>query len=708
VQRKPWRRARPASPRVCSQPWRVPRLGRVWLLAAAAIALAGALLAGGHSTVAQTPVPTPLPVLNITPGPDLTNVGVTYYVDNDIGDDAFTCQSATVGIAPPTGQVPGPCKTIQHAIDLTRDRDLVIVASQEPIQVQAAIEVPDLIGVFATGFLPVYQFRPGDCENVTGGSKVVLQSAYGGPVFHVTAAGGKSLHALIAGFVLGGTTDPANPGAIVLDHDEYSEIRCNVIGQDDLPNGIGVLTRGSERPYIHDNTVHGSAAFPIAVSLTPSPPVGGFGLVTDECLGDSSRSDQLEIAGNLFSSNSNAGIWICSDGSGGHLIDGNNIRDNGRGIVLFSVADTTIRQNTIGDNYYDGVDLLDASQDNQLDGNSIESQDGPSSAGVVLQGSGDLFPLGNTFNDNQIRRNRVDVLISGARATRFVGNSINAIGERTGVLFAIGNAGDAGGPRFGQPSGTIFRTNKLYANGDCTALRGCAIRLLPGVISSIDATQNDFGVSDSVDIQAAIWDHARDPELSTVIFSAPQGVPVSLSPTPAATLPPFLVGAPRQAPVAPAPVAAAATPAQGAVSAPPQVLPAARPPVAPVAAGTPAPAPSPAPPSGAGASTPIAYLDPGTGEYYVDLTLCVTNAAGQPVPSDALTVAFFDGAGAAQGSTQATTDTSGCFSGDVQANGPGANVLPATVAISDASGGTSSLSVLLGTPLVRPPRNPLP
>jgi hypothetical protein len=34
--------------------------------------------------VVQTAVPTALPLLNVTPGPDLTNVGVTYYVDNGI------------------------------------------------------------------------------------------------------------------------------------------------------------------------------------------------------------------------------------------------------------------------------------------------------------------------------------------------------------------------------------------------------------------------------------------------------------------------------------------------------------------------------------------------------------------------------------------------------------------------------------------------
>jgi hypothetical protein len=380
-------------------------------------------------------------------------------------------------------------------------------------------------------------------------------------------------------------------------------------------------------------------------------------------------------------------------------------------VVLLSAVDTTVKQNAIGDNYYDGVDILDASQNNLLDANQIESQEGPSSTGVLLQGSGDLFPLGNTLSTNEIRRNHVDVLISGARATRLTGNSITAIGERTAVLLAIGNASGAGGPRFGQPSGTIFRTNKLYDDGECAALRGCAIRLLPGVTVTVDATQNDFGVSAAVDIQAAVWDHARDPELGTVLFGGPLGAPVVLTATPAATQPVFGVAPARQngaTLAAAAPVVGVVTAgvtAGATVGATPQATRAV------VATATPVAASPTATPSGSassGAAPPIAYLDAGSGAYYVELTLCVTDAGGQPVAADVLAVSFFDGTGASLGTAHATADTGGCFKGDVQPGGAGAEVQPATVMISDASGGTTSLGVSLGAPLVRPPRNSLP
>jgi hypothetical protein len=45
------------------------------------------MLSGG-GLVAQTPVPTAYLNIVLTPGPDFTNVGVTYYVDNGIGYSA--------------------------------------------------------------------------------------------------------------------------------------------------------------------------------------------------------------------------------------------------------------------------------------------------------------------------------------------------------------------------------------------------------------------------------------------------------------------------------------------------------------------------------------------------------------------------------------------------------------------------------------------
>ena len=687
--------------------------------------LAGALLAAlvllssSRHLTAQTPVPSPTPVSGFT------NIGITYYVDNDLGDDSFDCtapiQAST--IPPSSGVITGPCKTIQHAIDITRDRDLVVVTSQEPIQLSTAIRVPDLIGVVAAGFAPTIcqnvvcsgrRFSLEHCQDIAGGSKVVLDSANGGPVIDVTAAGMPSLHALIAGFILGGTTSFDSPGAITLDHDAFTEVACNIIGQEDLPNVIGILTRGSEHAWIHDNTVHGSSQFPISVTLGPTPPVGGLGLVTDECLGGDTRTDQLDIESNLFAFNSNAGIWICSDGSGGHLMDGNNIRSNGRGVVLLSTADTTLRDNYIGDNYFDGVDILDGSQDNLLEGNEIESQEGTSSTGVLLQGSGVVFPLGNTLRGNAIRRNRVDVLIAGARGTQLTGNSITAIGDRTAVLLAIGNISGSGGPDFGQPTGTMLRSNKLYDDGVCTALQGCAIRLLPGVDVPIDAGSNDFGVDTPPEIQAVLWDQGQDAELGPVLLSA-QSASAALG----AGLGPVSSGRATRTRAAvtatPFPLVRAtprltATPISGSLSsallAPAPATPSAA--IAGAAASLPATSTTPAaaPPAGSGPA-PVAYVDPGNGNYYVELALCVMSASAQPVDGDAMTLSFFDGAGNSLGLTHVTASGAGCFSGDVGVRAPASGVQPATITIADASGANLSLAVTLGAPLIRTPSGPI-
>jgi hypothetical protein len=73
-----------------------------------------------------------------------------------------------------------------------------------------------------------------------------------------------------------------------------------------------------------------------------------------------------------------------------------------------------------------------------------------------------------------------------------------------------------------------------------------------------------------------------------------------------------------------------------------------------------------------------------------------------------MSISILDGTGSPLGSAHAVTDVYGCFSGDIQPSGAGANVQPATVIISDGSGGTTTLNVILGAPLVRPPRNALP
>jgi hypothetical protein len=67
---------------------RARRPRRLPLLAGVALLLAGLSLLSGGGLVAQTPVPTAFPNIVLTPGPDFTNAGVTYYVDNGIAYSA--------------------------------------------------------------------------------------------------------------------------------------------------------------------------------------------------------------------------------------------------------------------------------------------------------------------------------------------------------------------------------------------------------------------------------------------------------------------------------------------------------------------------------------------------------------------------------------------------------------------------------------------
>jgi hypothetical protein len=85
---------------------------RIVLLLTAALLFATATLAGSGPLVAQVPTPTVFPSPSATPTPGLTNVGTNYFVDNDIGNDAFNCLSPTILPQPVSSQVTGPCKTI--------------------------------------------------------------------------------------------------------------------------------------------------------------------------------------------------------------------------------------------------------------------------------------------------------------------------------------------------------------------------------------------------------------------------------------------------------------------------------------------------------------------------------------------------------------------------------------------------------------------
>jgi parallel beta-helix repeat protein len=638
--------------------------------------------------------------------------GITYVVA-PTGNDANTC------ILPTGSGSPDPstfaCATIQAAVNLTRDRDLVLVA-QGTYDISTPIDVPDLIEIFAattvTGSPATVGSASsgGQVSSTTAGCsgtgvKVILRSATGQPIFHVTGVGSPTLFPVISGFILGGTTSFINPGAIQLDGTSYAQVQCNIIGQEDLPNMIGVLLRNADNVFIHDNTIHGSTQFPISPVLGPTPPVGGFGIVTSECLGGGHSDDAL-ILNNLIAFNSNAGVYFCSDGAGGHVILGNTVRSNGRGIVLREANDVIVAANAIQDNYYDGIELLETSTGNIITTNSIESQDGPNSSGVLLQGNGLLFPLNNVFTSNFFRRNTTNMTIIGARRTLIgvdktvkntlegkfgpanhvflvdPGNVMSADGERTDIVFSLGNpsgmALNSASPTFGQPTDTVIQHNTIQSNGPCNATRGCAIRLTAGVSADIDATQNEWGVTQNDEIRAEIWDKFHDSALGQVVIGT---YTTSFLGTPPAT--------PTLSPGYPPPPLNAPVPLNGGSVPPPNF---------------------PAPPASVGGAVPpppTAYIDPSSGNYYVELTLCVTDNSNRPVPNDQLTVAVSDANSIPLGSANVSTNNNGCFIGDVAASGGGRNIQPANVSITDPSGAVTNLTVGAGSPLYRSPIGPV-
>jgi parallel beta-helix repeat protein len=490
----------------------------------------------------------------------------------------------------------------------------------------------------------------------------------GGAVFRITSIGSQALHTTLFGLTIGNAAALDAPAAVVLDNDSYTEIAKDIIGGEDLPNAIGILLRSSDHPIIHDSTIQGSTLFPYMTVLGIGPTTGGFGIVTAECLGAQNHSNGVQLLTNLMTKNVNAGIWLCGDGTGGFLIQGNTIRGNGRGMVLLDAVDTYIAANTIGDNTYDGIDLIETSERNYITQNVIESQQQNLSAGILLAGNGSLFPKGNQLNQNLIRRNTVDVMVIGAQGTKFINNSITAVGNNTGVLFMLGNAIY----NSGQPIDTGFLSNALQANGNCTALAGCAIRLAPGVTTPIDASGgNDFGITDFNVIQQQIWDHGRDPNLGMVYVGAglptPTPIPGILGfPTPTST-PTATPGPSTPAPSTPSP--STPTPSTPTPSG---------------SSGSPSPSATGTPTTG---NQPVAYFDSTTSSYYVAMSFCISDAQGNPVPNDQTTLSFTDSNGNQLGQANVTTDSSGCFSGNVNASPPLTSV-PAQVTLTSSNGTT--------------------
>lgn len=539
-------------------------------------------------------------------------------------------------------------------------------------------------------------------------ARPVLRSTMGGSIFHVTAVGSAAMHVTIFGLTMGNATSINNSAAIVLDNDSYTEIAHNVIGSQDLPDAIGILLAASDHPIIHDNTIQGSTLFPRTTSIEVGVRGGGFGVVTEECFGSVNHSNGVQLINNLFAKNSNAGIFFCSDGTGGFFVNSNTIRANGRGIVLYDAVDTVISSNTIGDNVVDGIDLLNGSERNVITANIVESQQGNTSIGILLAGNGSFFPLGNQITQNQVRRNTLGIAIVGAQGTQISTNSITAVGTNTGVLFALAIPGWSSG----QPLNTALGGNALESTGSCTATNGCTIRLTAGVTVPIDATAaNTFGTIDPNAIQAEIWDNGRDPSLGTVYVLAavplatPSGI-LGLPPTPSpASGPPVPITSPTSVPTSGPPVPITS----------PTPTPTSGPPV-PITSPTPTPTSTPSvPPPANGGPGPLsgvplgratAYVDPATGFYYVPLLLCVTSAANTPAAGDALTISFFAASGTNLGTASVTADGSGCFNGNVEP-GSGSTTPPASLIVSDASGPKFSFNLTVPQAPSRTPTGPI-
>jgi len=240
-----------------------------------------------------------------------------------------------------------------------------------------------------------------------------------------------------------------------------------------------------------------------------------------------------------------------------------------------------------------------------------------------------------------------------------------------------GGALNSASPSFGQPSDTIISQNTILSNGPCNANNGCAIRLTAGVTINIDAVGNEWGVTAPDEITSMMWDKHRDGALGQVLFYDELGTPVA-SPTQ------FPIGAPPYT-FPPLPFGATPVPGAGPASA---------------VASYPA---RPAPGSTSAPPPPTAFIDPSSGSYYVELTLCVTSSSNAPVANDQLSISVYDSGGNTLGLANVITATTGCFAGDVAAARGASGSQPASLAITDASGAVTNLPVGSGSPLYRTP-----
>jgi parallel beta-helix repeat protein len=481
----------------------------------------------------------------------------------------------------PTLRNPGPCLTIQNAINNARDGDIILVESGT-YEVCAPIEINKLVRITTNADTATGK-DPNSATALAGSISfrhVILHSFTGDTVFHVTALGYPSVnapgnfpntvpsnigansfinsnfHTIIEGLDIGGAFKPG-AAAIMLDNDAYTDVRYNTIGGEPISNpafsGVpcaqpqpfppalpnpgpvqkseifgnanGIILSNSNHPNIFNNAILGSSIFKFSPTLAIGDVQSGFGIITSECLGqgpDSSSGATIDF--NAINRNLNAGIWLCSDGGGGHLINTNAVKNNGRGIVLRAVTDTLLDTNTVADSFADGIVIYEAASNNTVQKNLVESQNTPGAAGIRLGGfGGSLFPLQTAINNNTLRRNYIAIVIAGARNTTGTGNIITSEDTRTGILLQVGATGS---PSITQPVGTVFNLNQIVFNGSCGAAQGCAIREDKLVTADVDATQNSFGLPARADVNSVLWHKLNDPALGFVSASQPAAVAV--------------------------------------------------------------------------------------------------------------------------------------------------------------------------------------
>ncbi|HLZ73035.1 MAG TPA: NosD domain-containing protein [Dehalococcoidia bacterium] len=507
---------------------------------------------------------------------------------NDFLDAAQTIPNTVCSASAPTGGIPtptdpGPCATVENAVRYTPPGGFVVVDAGfyevcHTIEITRPIYITSRVAKSGTSGRTFFAPTPG----TDAFTLPVLHSFFGQTIFHVTSIGlpdettptvpGNTVnnnqppntrlqpsgHTAIDGLTLGGAFQPGN-AAVFLDNDGYTSVSNNILGgdvfnnasftgapctqptpfppasfnpppvakQETMGNSVGILFASSDHPNIFGNDIQGNAQFKFSPTLASGDVKSGFGITSTECLGaGADATNAATIAVNAISRNVNAGVWLCSDGGGGHLISQNILQSNGRGIVLRAITGSLLDTNIVSDDYADGIVVYDSASNNTIQKNIVESHRTPGAAGIRLGGfGGSLFPLQTAIYNNTLRRNYTDLVIAGARNTIANANVITAEDVRTAVFIQVGSTGS---PDITQPAGTQINLNQVVSNGPCSATQGCAIRLDQFVTANVDATNNNFGLPPGSDVNSVLWHKPNDPSLGFI--NANQSTTGSLQP----------------------------------------------------------------------------------------------------------------------------------------------------------------------------------